>query len=49
LLHEVEVAGREFSVAFPRAWETRGNGDTAIAIGSYESSTLFHRIEITPP
>lgn len=46
LLHEVEITGRDLSVPFPWAWETLDHGEMALAIGSYESPTWFHRIEM---
>jgi eukaryotic-like serine/threonine-protein kinase len=48
LIHEVNVAGRELGVAFPWAWETLEAGPTALALGSYESPTIFHEFEVTP-
>lgn len=49
ILHEVETAGRELGVAFPWGWDalpTDDTTDTWIAIGSYESPTLFHEVEV---
>lgn len=48
LIHEVRIAGRELGVTFPWAWETLESGPTALALGSYESPTIFHEVEITP-
>lgn len=46
LIQEIEPSRHEFWVTYPWAWETLETTHTALAIGSYESPTVFHRIEL---
>jgi len=47
LIQDVATGGRELSVSYPWEWETVDTRSTLLAIGSYESSTLFHAVEVT--
>lgn len=46
LIQEINPAQHEFGITYPWFWETLDTSHTAIAVGSYQSPTVFHRIEI---
>jgi hypothetical protein len=48
LLQEVEIEGRELGVTFPWSWDSLAKESTWLALGSYESPTLFHSVIVEP-
>lgn len=46
LVHEVSIANTDLGVTFPWEWETLENVSTWLAIGSFESPTLFHSVAV---
>lgn len=46
LIQEIERNRHEFGITYPWEWETLDTTHTALAIGSYESPTVFHSIGI---
>lgn len=46
LLHEVSIANTDLGVTFPWEWEALESASTWLAIGSFESPTLFHTVAV---
>jgi len=46
LVREIGIADFDLSVTYPWEWETLETPSTWLAIGSYESPTLFHEVEV---
>lgn len=45
-VHEVSITNTDLGVTFPWEWDTLENASTWLAIGSFESPTLFHSVEV---